>query len=233
MTDDRLEKIMSELRGRSNPAAREGMARYGIDTATALGGTSIPQLRATARAAGRDHALAAALWATGVHEARLLATMVDDPSQVTERQMDSWTEEFCSWDLCDQCCTNLFRLSPFAWSKAFEYTLRPEEYVKRAGFVLMAVLAVHDKIAVDQCFIECLEAIDRECEDPRNYVRKAVNWALRQIGKRSPGLNAVAVERAEMLLKRESKAARWIAADALRELRSEAVQARLQARARP
>jgi 3-methyladenine DNA glycosylase AlkD len=224
---------MSELRARADPAAREGMARYGIDTSTALGGTSIPQLRAAARRAGPDHRLAAALWDTGVHEARILATMVEEPSLVTEGQMDSWTAEFRSWDLCDQCCTNLFRRTPYAWPKALEYSLRPEEFVKRAGFVLMAVLAVHDKGADDGKFIALLDVIERECEDPRNYVRKAVNWALRQIGKRGLDLNRAAVERAEKISQHESKAARWIAADALRELRSAEVHARLAVQARP
>ncbi len=227
-----VESIMSELRARSDPESRVGMARYGIDTSTALGGTTVPVLRAMAQRAGKDHELAAALWATGVHEARILATMVDDPVQVTEEQMEAWAAEFRSWDICDQSCNNLFWRTPFAWPKAFEWSLRQEEFVRRAGFVLMAVLAVHDKHAGDERFAELLERIERECEDERNYVRKAVNWALRQIGKRNLELNRAAIERAERIAAHDSRAARWIAADALRELRSEAVQARLRARGR-
>jgi 3-methyladenine DNA glycosylase AlkD len=206
------------------------MARFGIDTRTALGGTSVPQLRSMARRVGKDHELAAALWATNVLEARLLATMVDGPMQVTEEQMEAWAMEFRSWDLCDQCCTNLFWRTPYAWPKAIEWSLRQEEFVKRAAFVLMAVLAVHDKKAADARFVDLLAIIERECEDPRNFVRKAVNWALRQIGKRNLELNREAVECAIKISKRDSKAARWIAADALRELRSDAVQARLRLR---
>jgi 3-methyladenine DNA glycosylase AlkD len=158
--------------------------------------------------------------------------MVDEPALVTEEQMEAWTREFRSWDLCDQCCTNLFWKTPRAWSKAFEWSLRQEEFVKRAGFVLMAVLAVHDKKAADARFIELLPVIERECEDHRNFVRKAVNWALRQVGKRDLELNRAAIECARRLSSRESRTARWIAADALRELQSDAVQARLRARGR-
>lgn len=223
---------MSELRARSDPASREGMARYGIDTSTALGGTSVPMLRALARRAGKDHGLAAALWSTGVHEARILATMVDDPALVTEEQMEAWAAEFRSWDLCDQSCNNLFWRTPFAWPKAFEWSQRQEEFVRRAGFVLMAVLAVHDKRSPDARFLDLLPLIERGACDERNFVRKAVNWALRQIGKRSLELNGVAVECSLRISQQDSKAARWIAGDALRELRSEAVQARLRAKRR-
>lgn len=226
-----VENMMSELRGRSDPAARAGMARYGIDADTALGGTSIPQMRAMARRARRDHELAAALWATGVHEARILATMVDDPAKVTEAQMESWVSEFRSWDVCDQCCSNLFGWTSLAWSKAVEWSLREEEFVRRAGYVLMAVLAVHDKKAPDAEFLELLPAIERGADDNRNFVRKAVNWALRQIGKRNLQLNHAAMECATRISERDSRAARWIAADALRELRSDAVQARLRSKA--
>ena len=227
-----VESIMSELRSRSNPESRAGMARYGIDTSTALGGTSVPMLRDMARRAGKDHELAAGLWSTGVQEARILATMVDDPTQVTEEQMEAWAAEFRSWDICDQCCSNLFGRTPFAWPKAFEWPLRQEEFVRRAGFVLMAVLAVHDKRAADSRFLDLLPVIERGAGDERNFVRKAVNWALRQIGKRSLELNGAAVECALRISKQDSRAARWIAADALRELRGEAVQARLRAKRR-
>ncbi|MBI0583815.1 MAG: DNA alkylation repair protein [Methanomassiliicoccus sp.] len=221
---------MEELRSREDPAARAGMARYGIGTGTALGGTSIPVLRAMAKRAGKDHALAGALWATGVHEARLLATMVDDPKQVTEAQMEAWAGDFHSWDICDQCCSNLFAATPFAWPKAEEWACREEEFVKRAGFALMAVLAVHDKKAGNERFIALLPLIEEASDDDRNFVRKAVNWALRQIGKRNLELNRAAIERGESIGGRGGRAAKWIAADALRELRSEAVQARLRSK---
>jgi len=230
--EEALEELLAELRGRANEASRQAMARYGIDTGSAYGGTSVPQLRAMARRAGRDHGLAAALWDTGVLEARLLATMVDEPAKVTEAQMEAWASDLRSWDLCDQTCTNLFRRTPYAWPKAIEWSTRQEEFVKRAGFVLMAVLAVHDKKAGNVEFTTFLDAIERESADPRNYVRKAVNWALRQIGKRNLELNRAAVERGLRISKRDSKAARWIAADALRELRSDPVLSRLSARKR-
>ncbi|MDW5564007.1 MAG: DNA alkylation repair protein [Methanomassiliicoccus sp.] len=228
--EESVSKVMDELRARSNEASRAGMARYGIDTTAALGGSSVPQMRAMARRLGKNHAVAAALWSTGVHEARILATMVDEPTTVTEEQMEAWALEFRSWDLCDQCCTNLFVATPYAWPKAVEWPRRPEEFVRRAGFVLMAVLAVHDKKAPDARFLDLLPVIENGADDDRNFVRKAVNWALRQIGKRDMELNRAAVECALRIAGRESKAARWIAADALRELRDDVVQARLQAR---
>jgi 3-methyladenine DNA glycosylase AlkD len=225
-----LEAIMTELRARADPAALAGLARFGIATDTALGGSSIPQLRAMAKRIGKDHETAAALWSTEVHEARLLATMVDDPAKVTEAQMDAWAEDFRSWDLCDQCCTNLFRRTPWAWSKAETWPNRHEEMVKRAGFALMAILAVHDGKAPDGRFIDLLDLMEREADDGRNYVRKAVNWALRQVGKRSLALNAAAIERARRIGDRGTPSARWISSNALRELESPAVKARLRSR---
>lgn len=222
-----IEGIMDELRGRSEPLHRAGMARFGMNVGTALGGTSVPQLRALARRVGKSHETAAALWATNVHEARLLATMVEEPATVTEEQMEAWVKDLSSWDLCDQCCINLFWLTPYAWSKAVEWPSRQEEFVRRAGFALMAVLAVHDKDASDARFAELLPIIEAGSDDGRNFVRKAVNWALRQIGKRNMELNRTAVECATRIAGRGNRAASWIAADALRELRSDAVQARL------
>jgi 3-methyladenine DNA glycosylase AlkD len=232
-SDAMIEEIMSDLRSRSDETSRAGMARFGVNVDTALGGTSVPQMRALARKVGRSHDIAAALWATGVHEARILATMVDEPAKVTEGQMESWVLEFRSWDICDQCCTNLFWRTPYAWQKTSEWPLRQEEFVKRAGFVLMAVLAVHDKKADDARFLGLLPEIEREADDQRNFVRKAMNWALRQIGKRNIELNRAAVECAMRIAGQGSRSAKWIAADALRELRSEAVQDRLRARQAP
>lgn len=219
-------EILAELRAQGNPANVAGMARYGIDPKNALG-VSIPALRALGKRVGRDHATALALWKTGVHEARILAGLVDEPAKVAESQMERWAKDFDSWDICDGVCSNLFDRTPFARDKAIEWSARRAEFVKRAGFVLMAALAVHDKKAPDALFREFLPIIERESTDERNFVRKAVNWALRQIGKRNRALHRDAIAAAKRIRGIDSKAARWIAADALRELESSAVRARL------
>jgi 3-methyladenine DNA glycosylase AlkD len=222
----KVEQILGELKALGNPVALKGMARFGITTAKAYG-VSVPNLRALAKRAGRDHLLAQQLWKTGVHEARILAAMVDDPKLVSKEQMERWARDFDSWDVVDGCCESLFDKTSFAVEKALEWSRREEEYVKRAGFVLMAELAVHDKKASDKTFLQFLPVVKREAGDERNFVRKAVNWALRQIGKRNLALNRAAVRTAESLERMDSKAARWIASDALRELTSEAVVRRL------
>jgi 3-methyladenine DNA glycosylase AlkD len=223
-------QILARLRGLGDPKNVEGMARFGISSTNTLG-VPVPKLRAIAKEAGTDHALADELWKSGVHEARIVAPLVEDPSLVTERQMERWARDFDSWDVVDQCCMNLFRKTAFAHSKALEWCEREEEFVRRAGFVLMATLAVHDKSASDARFVRFLTAIHRGAADDRNFVKKAVNWALRQIGKRNPALNAKAIETAGRIAALDSKAARWIASDALRELRSQKVQERLLKRA--
>jgi 3-methyladenine DNA glycosylase AlkD len=175
----------------------------------------------------RDHVMALQLWRTGIHEARILAGMIDDPALVDEDQMEDWAKDFDSWDIVDGSCGNLFDKTPFAVKKAHEWSARKEEYVKRAGFVLMAELAVHDKNAPNSTFQEFLPLIVREASDERNFVKKAVNWALRQIGKRNAMLNGAAIRTCKQLQRIDSKSARWIASDALRELTSEAVQKKL------
>jgi 3-methyladenine DNA glycosylase AlkD len=225
--DGTLDHIMNELRSRADPASLEGMARYGIRTDHALGGSSLYFLRAMAKDLGRDHALALALWSTEVHEARLLATLVEDPMETTEEQMEEWVAGFDSWDICDQCTSNVFSFTSVGWKKAMEWSSREEEFVKRAGFALMAALAVHDKKAEDERFLPFLSAIEMESYDDRNYVRKAVNWALRNIGKRNTALNASAIACAERIRAEGTKSGRWIASDALRELRSDTVKRRL------
>lgn len=222
-----LEGIIDELKRREDPASRENMARFGIRTDRALGGTSLWDLRKMAKGIRTDHEIALALWATGIHEARILATLVEDPDRVTEGQMEEWVGDLDSWDICDQCCSNVFSFTPLGWKKALEWSVREEEFVKRAGFALMAALAVHDKTASDEQFDPFLVAIEGGASDPRNFVRKAVNWALRQIGKRNQALNAAAIATAERIRDGGSRTARWVSADALRELRSEAVQVRL------
>jgi 3-methyladenine DNA glycosylase AlkD len=202
------------------------MAKFAVGGQHTLG-ISVPTLRQLAKEIGTDHNLAQELWASGIHEARLLATMIDIPNQVTEQQMDAWVKDFDSWDVCDQCCLNLFRKTPFAYDKVEEWSRREEEFVKRAGFALMATLAVHDKKAGDDTFIAFLPIIKREATDERNFVKKAVNWALRQIGKRNLSLNQFAIHAVQEIQQLDSKSARWIAADALRELTSEKVQLKL------
>jgi 3-methyladenine DNA glycosylase AlkD len=216
----RYDEVMKKLRSHANPKNVEGMARFGINPKNTLG-VSIPILRKTAKETGRDHELADKLWKSGVHEARILAGMIDDPKLVTEKQMENWAKEFDSWDVCDQICMNLFDRTPIAYEKAIEWSDRKEEFVKRAGFALMACLVWYDKNAKDQQVREFFPLIVKHSTDERNFVKKAVNWALRQIGKKRPGLKKEAIRTAEIILKKypDSKSARWIANDALRELR--------------
>lgn len=219
--------ILEELKSLADPKAVEGMARYGINPHNTLG-VSVAALRKMARPLGKNHGLAQQLWDSGIHEARILASLVDEPRMVTQEQMERWVGGFDSWDVCDQVCGNLFDKTPFAYRKAVEWSGRDEEFVKRAGFVLMAQLASHDKKAGDDAFLGFLPLIRRESGDPRNFVKKAVNWALRHIGKRNTALNAEAISLAREILQIKSRSARWIASDALRELSGEAVQQRLQ-----
>ena len=209
--------ILENLKSLSNPKAVEGMARFGVNTARAYG-ISMVILRKMAREIGRDHDLAQDLWASDIHEAQILASIVDDLAKVTEAQMEKCVRCFDSWDLCDQCCQNLFGSTIFAYRKAVEGSYNDREFIKRAGFVLMARLAVSDKKASDSQFERFLPIIKRESADDRNYVKKAVNWALRQIGKRNARLRQKAIETARELQQTDSRSARWIASDALREL---------------
>ena len=218
--------IIKKLESLSDPEAVKGMARFGINPENTYG-VSIPNLRKVAKETGRNHALAQQLWASGIHEARILASMIDEPEMVTDVQMESWVSDFDSWDVCDQCCSNLFDKTGFAHQKAVEWSEKDEEFVKRAGFVMMAILAVHDKKATDEEFLKFLPIIKRESTDNRNFVKKAVNWALRQIGKRNLNLNKIAIKTAEEIQQIDSKSARWIAADAIRELTGETIQSRL------
>lgn len=211
------EEILERLTNMSNPANVAGMRRFGINSENTLG-ISMPALRSIAKETGKDHALAQELWASSIHEARILAALIDDPRQVTEMQMEQWVADFDSWDVCDQVCGNLFDRTPFAYQKAVEWSSRQEEFVKRAGFAMMAWLAVHDKKAGDEQFESFLPIILRESTDGRNFVKKAINWALRQIGKRNPNLNAQAIVIAHQMAQIDSNAARWVATDALKEL---------------
>jgi 3-methyladenine DNA glycosylase AlkD len=221
-----VEEILAILRSQANPDNVAGMARFGINPSNTLG-ISIPVLRGLARQIGHDHGLAQELWASGVHEARILAALVDNPRQVDEAQMEAWVLDFDSWDVCDQVCSNLFDRTPFAWEKAHAWSVRPEEFVRRAGFVLMAALATHDKKASDAQFVALFPLMQAAASDERNFVRKAVNWALRGVGKRNRSLNTLAIKAAQDIQALNNKTARWIAGDALRELTSEKVQAKL------
>ena len=222
----RYNEIIQRLEALADPAAVTGMARFGIHPENTYG-VSIPNLRKMAKEIGKDHALAQELWASGIHEARILASMVDDPKLVTEAQMEVWVRDFDSWDVCDQVCMNLFDKVPLAWQKVSGWSEREEEFVKRAAFALIACFAWHDKKAEDERFVALLPVIIKGATDGRNFVRKAVNWALRHIGKRNQNLNRAAIEAAKEIQGIDSKSARWIASDALRELEGEAVQKRL------
>jgi 3-methyladenine DNA glycosylase AlkD len=212
-------EIVSKLKSLKNKRNIEGMARFGIRGKNILG-VSKPALDKMARAIGKHHELALKLWDSKIHEARILAVLIDDPGKVTSGQMEKWLKDFDSWDICDQCCCHLFDRTEFAYRKAMEWSCRKMEFEKRAGFALMAVLAVHDKKAPDQKFTAFLPAIRREAVDERNFVKKAVNWALRQIGKRNGVLRRKAIREAERIQNSGAPSARWIASDALRELRS-------------
>lgn len=220
--------MMRRLEALADPKAVEGMARFGINPENTLG-VSVKELRKLAKDARTDHDLALSLWESGVHEARILASMVDAPDLVSAEQAEERVSAFDSRDVCDQVCMNLFWLTGSACDKCFEWSARPEEFVKRAGFALMARLAWSDRAASPERIARFLPVIEREATDERNYVKKAVNWALRQVGKRDAGLNALAIQSAKRISMLDSKAARWIAADALRELTGEAVQRRLSA----
>jgi 3-methyladenine DNA glycosylase AlkD len=220
------DRIIADLRRHSNPENVAGMARYGISTRNTLG-VPIPVLRAFARDLRPDHPLALGLWRSGIHEARILATMIEDPRLVTAVQMERWLADIDSWDVCDQLCANLLEDVPLARRRMAVWARRKPEFIRRAGFVLMARIAVSDKRAADAIFLDHLEFIQRHGADGRNMVRKAVNWAIRQIGKRNIRLNRAAIRTAQVFVASSDSSVRWIGTDALRELRSDTVGSRL------
>lgn len=205
----------------------EGLARYGIETKLRVLGVSVGTLRSIAKRIGKDHDLALELWETGCYEAQMLATLIDDPKLVTLRQMNSWAADFDNWAICDTACFHLFDRTPFAWDKVHQWASSPREFVKRASFALMASLTVHDKASPESKFRALLPLIEEGAHDERNFVKKAVNWALRSIGKRSQPLNAASIVVAKRLAKSDEAACRWVGKTALRELNSPAVTARL------
>ncbi|MFC1543544.1 DNA alkylation repair protein [Candidatus Neomarinimicrobiota bacterium] len=220
-------EIVQQLKGKAKPDQVPGMARYGM-TAEGRLGVSIPDLWKMAKESGKDHQLALGLWQTGIPEARIVAAMIGEPDKLTGEQMEEWVRDFNSWDVCDQVCSRLFDKHPEAWKKLHDWSGREEEFIRRAAYTLIACLAVHDKSAGDDKFIALLPVIKRGAGDERNYVKKAVNWALRSIGKRNAALNKAALEAARDIRQIDSRAARWIASDAIRELESEAVKKRLE-----
>jgi 3-methyladenine DNA glycosylase AlkD len=224
-------EIIQKLKSLGNPKNVEGMARYGINPKNNFG-VSVTTIRKFAKELGKNHNLAQQLWSSEIRDARMVACLIDKPKLVTNDQMESWVKDFNSWDICDHCCGHLFDKTEFAYEKAIEWSARKEEFVKRAGFALMAWLAVHDKKTDDDKFIELLPFIRREATDDRNYVKKAVNWALRNIGKRNQFLNERAIEIAKEIKNMDSKAASWVASDAIRELTSEKIMERLKKKKR-
>jgi 3-methyladenine DNA glycosylase AlkD len=208
--------VMDELLALADPAVIASLSRFGSQAGKPLG-IRMPELRRIARGK-RSHALAQKLWDSGYHEARILASMVDDVAAVTPEQMESWVADFDSWDVCDAVCGNLFDRTPYAVEMALRWAERGEEYVRRAGFAMMAWMAVHDKRSGDEKFLAFLPVIALHANDPRNFVRKAVNWALRSIGKRNPALRTAAIETAKQIYTAGSSTGRWVASDALREL---------------
>jgi len=221
-----LEEVIKQLKSMGNPKNVEGMARYGINPKNNLG-VSIYKLRPFAKEIGKDHELSLKLWKSGIHDARLLAVFIEDISKVTEEQMDLWAQDFDSWDVCDQACTSLFDASPLAWKKARDWAECKEEFVKRAAFSLLAGLAVHDKTASNEKFTNFSDILKKHSTDERNYVKKAINWAVRNIGKRNQFLNKKMIELSREIQLIDSKSARWIANDAIRELTSEKIKQRL------
>jgi len=221
-----VKDVLDKLQSKAKPEQLQGMAKYGIAVEQRLG-VSVPDMRKLAKEIGREHKLALGLWKTGIAEARIVAGMVGDPDELTEEQMEDWVKDINSWDVCDQVCMNLFEKNQLAWKKIVDWSEREEEFVKRTAFSLIACLAWHDKKASDEKFIELFPVIIREATDERNFVKKAVNWALRNIGKRNLNLNEAAINTAKEITRLDSKAARWIAADAIRELESDAIQSRL------
>ncbi len=225
-----VDEVMEQLKSKAKIDQLQGMARFAIVGDQRLG-VSVPDMRKIAKDIGKDHQLALDLWGTGVPEGMIVAGMIAEPEKLTEQQMENWVVDINSWDICDQVCMNLFEKTPLAEKKIYEWSLREEEFVKRASYALIACLAWHDKEASDEAFTQYFPVIVAGATDERNFVKKAVNWALRNIGKRNQALNKEAIEVAKEIQGIDSKSARWIASNALRELENEKVQERLRVKA--
>ena len=225
-----VDEVMEQLKSKAKIDQLQGMARFAIVGDQRLG-VSVPDMRKIAKDIGKDHQLALDLWETGVPEGMIVAGMIAEPEKLTEQQMENWVVDINSWDICDQVCMNLFERTPLAEKKIYEWSLREEEFVKRASYALIACLAWHDKEASDEAFTQYFPVIVVGATDERNFVKKAVNWALRNIGKRNQALNKEAIKVAKEIQGIDSKSARWIASNAIRELESEKVQERLRVKA--
>ena len=225
-----LDEVLDKLNEKAKSDQLEEMARFGIVGDQRMG-VSVPDMRKMAKDIGKDHQLALDLWETGIPEAMIVAGMVAEPDKLTEEQMEDWVVDINSWDICDQVCMNLFEKSPYVEQKIFEWSAREEEFVKRTAYALIACLAWHDKDASDQAFTKYFPVIKNGSTDDRNFVKKAVNWALRNIGKRNIELNQAAIQVAREIQAVDSKSARWIASNAIRELESDKVQERLRKKA--
>jgi len=221
-----VNEVIEKLKKKSNQKDKKGMVRFGIETDKALG-IRVWELRKMAKEIGKNHDLALDLWDTDIHEARMLATMIDNPKEVTEKQMNNWVIDFNSWDICDQACSNLFDKTTHLHKKILEWVEDDREFVRRAGFVLIATSAVHRKEWKDKDFERYFTLIEKYSDDNRNFVKKAINWVIRQMGKRNKTLNKKCIALAKNIQKRDSKVAKWIARDAIRELESEKVQMKL------
>lgn len=221
-----LQEIVGRLELLSTPENIEGMARFGI-TPEKTYAVRIPELRKIAKETGKNHEMALKLWALDFRETKILACMIEDPEMVSSAQMNEWALEFDYWEICDQCCMNLFSKTKFAYEKIFEWGKHEEEFVKRAAFSLLAVLAVHDKKQSDEQFEQYFPLLISASTDNRNFVKKSVNWALRSIGKKNSSLNKSSIDLAEEILAINTKSSKWIASNALKELRSEKVRKKL------
>ena len=221
------QEILTKLKSKAKPDNLPGMARYSINTENRLG-VQIPELRQLAKETGKNHQIALELWQTGIAEARILAAMTDEPEKVTEQQMENWVKDINSWDIDDQTTMNLFEKTPIAWKKIINWSQRPEEFVRRTAYSLLACLAWHNKTATDQQFTQLFPVIASGATDERKSIQKAISWALRTIGKRNPQLNRAAIQLAQEIQQTNTKPARWIANNVTRELQSQPVQNRLQ-----
>jgi 3-methyladenine DNA glycosylase AlkD len=223
---ERVDDVLTWLERRGTKKNRDGMARYAIKADKAFG-VSMTTMRQLAKQLGRDHELALALWDTGWYEARMLTSFVGEPARVTPAQMNRWAKDFDNWAICDTLCFHLFDRTPHAWKKVEEWSTRREEFVKRAAFALLASLALHDKRAADEPFLNSLPLIERAAVDERNFVKKAVSWALRGIGTRNRALHAAALAAAQRLIERNEGASRWVGRDTARDLQRPVVQRRI------
>jgi 3-methyladenine DNA glycosylase AlkD len=228
--DATVESVVAWMKRTGSPKAAAGLSRYGLPTDKAFG-ISVATLRTYAKGIGTNHDLALKLWKTGWLDARILASFLGDPAKVTPAMMDAWCRDFDNWGTVDTPCFTLFDRSPHAWKVIPKWVKEKGEFQKRAGFVMMACLAGHDKTAKDAPFLKFLPMIERGASDDRNFVKKGVSWALRGIGHRNPALHAAAVKTATKLSKSDDATERWVGRDALKDITRPAVVKKVRAKA--